>query len=464
MTAAAASSKGSLRLRFACAMLAWLVFGLLATGLGTSLLFRRHMEVQFHEELAVHLLELAALTRLAPDGRPFLDRPLSDPRFGVRGSGFYWQVERDGLPVLRSASMPSGALDPALAHQPDIVHRPAPGPTGPTMTYGFIRPAADGGPALHFLIATDERILNDVVSAFERALWGWLAVLAIGLFGTGTLALMFALKPLDRLGTSVAALRDGGARRMHADWPTEIAPLVADLNALLDTNDLMVSRARLEAGNLAHSLRTSLAILSDEAETLRDGKAGDSASTLLEQCRRIERQLDWHLARARAGTRHGAATAIPAAVEPIVAAMRRLHCSRGLHWAVTGTTTANLAIDPDDFAEIVSNLADNAGKWARSQVAIDWQIVGRSAHIRITDDGPGIPERRKAEMFAVGSRLDERAPGHGLGLAIARDLARHHGGDIALADAGADAVGLRAIVTVPLAATQPDQASVRKQC
>jgi signal transduction histidine kinase len=197
------------------------------------------------------------------------------------------------------------------------------------MTYGFRRAAPDGGPELHYLIATDERILDAIVSSFERDLWRWLTLLAGGLLATGTVVILYALKPLDRLGRAVAAVRQGAARRMDQGWPSEIAPLVTDLNALLGANEAMVARARLEAGNLAHSLRTSLAILTDEAETLRNGAVGDSGATLLEQCRRIERQLDWHLARARAGTRHGAVTPVPEAVAPILTAMQRLHADRG---------------------------------------------------------------------------------------------------------------------------------------
>lgn len=448
----APSFQGSLRLRFAVAMLAWILAGLVVIGLSTSALFRRHVEEQFHDELKVHLVELAGLTRLEEDGRPVLDRPLSDPRYGMPESGFYWQVEREGAPALKSGSFTSGGLDPSIAHQPDIVHRLAKGPTGPTMTYGFTRPAADGGSELHFLIATDERILLDVLSSFDKELWRWLTLLALGLLGTGTLVILYALKPLDRLGRSVAAVRSGAARRMDDGWPAEIAPLVADLNGLLDANDAMVSRARVAAGNLAHSLRTSLAILTDEAESLARGEAGDSADTLLEQCRRIARQLDWHLARARAGARRGAVTDIPDAIVPLANAMQRLHTGRSIAFAVIGKAPARLAVEPEDFAEILSNLADNAGKWARSRVEIDWQLAGVEVFIAVSDDGPGIPEPLRAGMFGVGSRIDERAPGHGLGLAIAQDLARHYGGNIALSGRADGADGLVARLNLPLAA------------
>ncbi len=264
--------------------------------------------------------------------------------------------------------------------------------------------------------------------------------------------ILYALKPLDRLGQSVAAVRSGTARRMDEGWPAEIAPLVADLNGLLDTNDAMVARARVEAGNLAHSLRTSFAILTDEAETLAKGEAGESAATLLEQCRRIARQLDWHLARARASTRHGAVTQLPDAITPITAAMQRLHGGRGIAFNIAGMASTTLAIEPEDFAEILSNLVDNAGKWARGSVVIDWRLFGTEASVTVSDDGPGISASVRASMFAVGNRLDEQTPGHGLGLAIARDLARHYGGDVALDAPDDGSEGLVARINLPLAA------------
>ena len=449
-----ARAAGSLRLRFLLAMLVWISAGLVVIGLSTSALFRRHVEKQFHEELEVHLTELADLTRLDADGRPVLERPLSDPRYAQPDSGFYWQVVRDGHPPLTSASLTSGALETSLAHQPNIVHRLAPGPTGPSMTYGFARPVPGGG-SLHFLIATDERHLDSVIHAFDRELRRWLLLLALGVLGTGFLLVVYTLRPLGRLGQAVADVHAGRARRMDGEWPTEIAPLVADLNGLLDINEDMVTRARIQAGNLAHSLRTSLAILTDEAETLARSRAGDSAVTLLEQSRRMARQLDWHLARARAGVRHGARTELPDAVRSIAGAMERLHAGNAIRFHVQDGTPVALAIEPEDFAEILSNLADNAGKWARSEVRISWAVAQGRALIHIEDDGPGIAEALRSQVFDIGNRLDEQTPGHGLGLAIARDLAVLHGGEIRLGARTDGQPGLSVLLSLDISG-QPD--------
>lgn len=444
-------TRGSLRMRFSLAVLAWIIGGLIVVGVGTSALFTRHIESRFHAELQQHLLELAELTIVSPDGSPRLERPLSDPRYAVPDSGFYWQVDRHGFPPLRSPSVTKGGLDTALAHQPDIFHRPANGPTGVAMTYGFTRPIADGSGYLHYLIATDQRHLDDVTKAFEAELIGWLSLLALALLATGGLVILYTLKPLNRLAGTVAAVRSGSARRMGGKWPSEITPLVHDLDGLLQANEEMVSRARLEAGNLAHGLRTSLAILTDEAETLANGPAGESAITLLDQCRQIERQLDWHLARARAKASFGGqGTEMPDALLPIVAAMRRLHQARTVHFEVTGGPPATLAIDSRDFAEIVSNLADNAGKWATSHVSIGWYTQDGGLCLVFTDDGPGIPAEEIARAFAPGQRLDENIMGNGLGLAIAQDLARLAGGEVRLSARVDGSKGLVATCILPI--------------
>jgi len=420
----------ALRTRFTLAMLVWVVTGLLVVGLSASALFRSHVEQLFHAELEEHLVELIGLTVLDAVGQPHLARPLSDPRFGAERSGYYWQVSRDGGTYLRSPSLVAASLDDRFAHTEGITHIRASGPHGSVMVYGMTRPA-DNGDTTHFLVATDTRNLELLVGDFRRDLLIWLAALAAVLLVGAALALKFATRPLDRLGAAIAAVRDGTAQRMGAPWPAEIAPLAIDLDRLLGSREAMVAAARIEAGNLAHGLRTSLAVLTDEAESLADRPAG---ATLLAECRRIVRQLDWHLARARAVAGQGPVqqTQLPAALAPLISAMTRLHQNRGISFAVTGPPIC-LAIDPDAFAEILSNLLDNAGKWAAAEVLVSWQPDGSRVLLCVTDDGPGIPTDSVCRLFVPGARLDEQVPGHGLGLAIARDLAEKANGTLELA-------------------------------
>ncbi|WP_243452732.1 sensor histidine kinase [Polymorphobacter multimanifer] len=437
-----------LRARFTLAILAFVALGLLAVGLSASALFRSHVEKVFHAELEEHLVELIGLAEVdEPLRGPLgLARPLSDPRFGADRSGYYWQISRDAGPPLRSPSLAGATLDDRLAHSAGITHVRAPGPAGPAMVYGTTR-RADAGDTIHYLVATDTRHLEELVADFRRDLFVWLAALAVALLGGAALALRFATRPLDRLGAAIAAVRAGTLRRMGDQWPIEIAPLATDLDRLLDSREAMVTAARIEAGNLAHGLRTSLAVLTDEAESLSDQPAG---ATLFAECRRIARQLDWHLARARAAAGQGPVrhTRLPDALVPLLSAMTRLHQDRGIVFAANGPPVG-LVIEPEAFAEILSNLLDNAGKWAGGDVDVQWASDGGTVTLLVTDDGPGIPADALERLFVPGVRLDEQVPGHGLGLAIARDLAESANGRLRLGRRGDGRPGTTAELALP---------------
>jgi len=437
-----------LRVRFALAMLLWVAAGLLLVGVSASALFRRHVERTFHAELQEHLIELVGLVDANKAGQPHLTRPLSDPRYGTAGSGYYWQVNRNAAPLLRSPSLAGRRLEDRAARADGITHIRAAGPSGQAMIYGTTQSHRDPARELTFLIATDVRHLDRLVADFRRDLLMWLSALAGLLVAGALLALRYATRPLDALASAIARVRDGTERRMGQPWPAELAPLTADLDRLLDNREAMVTAARIEAGNLAHALRTSLAILTDEAENLADQPAG---TTLLAECRRMARQLDWHLARARAAAGQGVIieTPLPGALMPLIMAMQRLHAARGICFAVDGAP-ARLAIDPEAFAEILSNLLDNAGKWARSSVEVRWRETGDKVVIEVTDDGPGIPAGQVERLWAPGARLDEQTPGHGLGLAIARDLVTAAKGDLQLS---ARADGLPGTTAILMLAT-----------
>jgi signal transduction histidine kinase len=446
--------QSSLRARFTLAMLAWVIGGLLVVGISASALFRRHVEGMFHAELEEHLLELVALTQFDRDGRPRLARPLSDPRFGIAGSGYYWQVSRPGSDPLRSPSLGNRRLTARLQDQQNIVHDniahiSAPGPSGAAMMYGITQEHADARGTLFFLIATDMRHLDDVVAAFRREMLVWLAALTALLIAGALIALRFATRPLDRLATSIARVRSGQAQRMGGAWPKEIVPLAGDLDRLIESREAMVAAARIEAGNLAHGLRTSLAVLADEAENLADHRAG---KTLMAQCTAMARRLDWHLARARAAAGQGAVieTSLPDALDPLISAMRRLHAARSIQFTADGPPV-RAAIDPDAFAEIMSNLLDNAGKWANAQVAVHWQATDGKISIAVIDDGPGIPAGTVDRLWKPGVRLDEKMPGHGLGLAIALDLAQAANGQLALGGRSDQQIGTQATLTLAAA-------------
>lgn len=416
---------GSLRLRFLLAIMLWVALGIGAIWLSATSVFEAHVEQSYHEELDVHVRELGRLTRIGSDGQPVLARPLSDPRYEEPLSGFYWQITSSGKRTLRSESLTRGALDEDIAHSPEIMHRLDTGPTGPAITYGFAKPGPDGKD-IHFVIATDQKELDRLIDSFTHELTLWLVALGALLLATGLVVISFGLRPLSRLAASIARLRAGKSSELEGRYPTEIAPLVIDLNDYIRQNGEMVARARVQAGNLAHSLRTPLAVMMDEAERLADTPGcSQSAGVLIEQAHMMEQQIEYQLARARAsvGSRApGTVSRLPDLLLPVLNAMKRLHPNKHFELA-GGGQEITLPVDPVDLSEVLSILLDNAGKWALKNVTVEVNAPdGDAIEIGIRDDGKGMTPDQIASAFVVGTRFDPGMPGSGLGLAIAKDM------------------------------------------
>ncbi len=449
MSEASTPSSGSLRLRFLLAVTLWVALGIGGIWFTATRVFATHIEDMYHEELEVHVRELARLARLGADGVPYLDRPLSDPRYEEPLSGFYWQVSVPRRPVLKSGSMLQGRLDDTIAHSPDIAHIVETGPTGPAITYGMVE-IAPGGEELHIVIATDQSELDEDIADFTRDLTIWMASLAALLLATGLAIISFGLRPLHRLGEGIARLRAAKADRLEGRYPSEIAPLVGDLNEYIAQNSAIVARSRVQAGNLAHSLRTPLAVITDEAERLSESEpCASSGQALLHQAEAMRHQIEYQLARTRSaiGARvPGRKTMLPELIVPILSAMRRLHPDKQFDLEPLDAP-ALVSVDPVNLTELLSILLDNAGKWARTRVRVSLEIAGDEEFaIEVRDDGPGMTQEHIGRACDIGTRFDENVPGSGLGLAIARDLCADMGSELRLIS-GCD--GLTARITFP---------------
>ena len=258
------------------------------------------------------------------------------------------------------------------------------------------------------------------------------------------------LSALDDLRAQLSAVRGGRERRVEGAYPAEVEPLVADLNALLEHREHAVRRAVAKAGDLAHGLKTPLAVLAQEASRADAAGQRDLAASIEQQVDRMRRQVDYHLAQARAaasGAAPGARCQIAASAEPLARTLLRLHAGRGI------TIDANVPADHtfrgqrEDLDEMLGNLVDNACKWARTRVAIASHARDGVVTIIVDDDGPGLGASMREHVLLRGVRADEAASGSGLGLAIVRDIAEVYGGSIAL-DAS-PLGGLRANLTLP---------------
>ncbi|CAO3453922.1 Sensor histidine kinase AZL_a02790 [Azospirillum argentinense] len=451
MSGGARRLTGSLRFRLLAGAAVWIALALALAGLVLSGLFRDHVARRFEAELTNQLDQLAALVELGADGAPLLRQPLSDPRFRRPLSGLYWQVGPGDAPALRSRSL----WDEALALPPDEVadgdiHRHSvAGPAGRQLSVLERAVTLPNGTApLRMAVAQDEAELRAVVADFNRVLWLSLGALALALIAAAMVQVSVGLRPLVRLRAELAAVRAGRRKRFGGDSPREVQPLLDDLNALLDHSEEVVVRARLQAGNLAHALKTNLAVLANEAE-------GEAAARRVAEMRR---HIDHHMARARAAAARG----LPGVATPVAdsaAALARVMETLQDGGQGGGRVTVAVRVprehvfagEREDLDEMLGNLLDNAMKWAGSRVEVASRLeAGGMLAVVVDDDGPGLPADRRDAVLAPGVRLDESTPGSGLGLAVVRDVARLYGGDLRLGDSPLG--GLRVELVLPAAA------------
>ena len=450
--------RSSLRQRLLLGTLVWILGSIGLTGWLLNSLFSQHLSRQFHAELQTHLNQLAAGLEFDEAGRAVIANPLSDPRLVRPYSGLYWQVDRIGdgtrpneLAVLRSRSL----WDQELTVQDD---RPADGdrhehrvngPDGKPLLLieQVLRPAGRPEQTARLIVAADEELLAGPLLRFRGMLLTALGLLAAGLIGAAIVQVRGGLRPLNRLRDELAQLRDGSRASLGGHYPSEVQPVVDELNAVLARNAEFVERARSQAGNLAHAVKTPLSVMANAAAS----EAGPLAELVGTQVVLARQQIDHHLARARAAAAaqlSGQRCRLRPALDGLLRVMQRLHAGRDVQITVRGCPEPLVFRgEAQDLQEMLGNLLDNAGKWAARQIEVSAATVGKELRIDVDDDGPGIAVGQRTELLQRGVRGDEQVPGSGLGLAIVDDLARLYGGRLELLKAPLG--GLRARLWLP---------------
>ena len=279
-----------------------------------------------------------------------------------------------------------------------------------------------------------------------------MTLIAIALMTIGVLIVHSGLQSFELLRKKLGDVHRGRQRRVTGTYLSEVQPLVDDLNALLEHHERRVKEAVAKAGDLAHGLKTPLAVLSHDADRLAAAGHDDLAATLRQQIQRMRKHVDYHLAHARAaasGATPGARCSVAESVAGIVRTMEKLHAHRGLSFTITSPPEHVVRAERSDVDEILGNLVDNACKWTRRRVAVASELCADHVVITVDDDGAGIPTTMREVVLQRGVRLDEAAPGSGFGLAIVRDLVEIYGGSFTL-DETPDG-GTRARVRLPRA-------------
>ena len=286
--------------------------------------------------------------------------------------------------------------------------------------------------------------------SMAMAHYGLMFIVATGLIVAGLTQARSGLSPLHGLRARLAAMREGRERRIEGEYPDEVQPLVDDLNALLDDREQRVTRALARAGDFAHGLKTPLAMLAQEAEHAAATGHQELAAIVDEQVVRMRRQVDYHLAHARASAvraTSGARCSVMESAAGLVRALQRLHADRGLALVLSVPSDHVVRVQRVDLDEMLGNLIDNACRWARSRVAIESTATDAGMVITIEDDGPGLDDAMRDAVLQRGVRADQAAPGSGLGLAIVSDLVELYGGSLVL-ERSPDG-GLRARLRLP---------------
>jgi len=445
------ASQGSLARRMALIAAGWILILLLGGGVALERSLVNLVERNFDEQLDYMLTAMIASAEVQPGGEVSFYRALGDQRFLEPGSGLYWQISGEGREDFASRSLWDRSLEVRADHIDNEVHiydsdqfdsEPL-----RVAERSVILPGSET--QWWFTVASARGELDFQINRIRSILIWSFVVLGLGLFFMTLLQIRYGLSPLRRVRLAIQRLRTTGANRITDPLPTEVEPLVDELNALLDHSEKQAEEARTHAGNLAHALKTPLTVLTNAATA----KAPDLGDAVIRETRTMQRHVDHHLARARAVGRRAvghARTPIGESARAVQRAVERLY--KNVRFDIDGKDGTLVTMERQDLDEILGNLIENAAKYGGGSVfvTLDAEPESKQCVTWVEDDGAGIPEAERERIFDRGARLDTSKPGTGLGLAIVRDVAEIYGGSVELAESE-DLGGLLVKLSLPRA-------------
>jgi signal transduction histidine kinase len=429
----------------------WITVLLLGGGYALDRVLTSSLIENFDKQLEYVLNAMIAASEIGPDGEVRFNRPPADQRFLEPYSGVYFQVSGEGADSFPSRSLWDRRLQVDAAHNDVDLHtydsKEFEDEPLRIVERDVILPGSEV--RWRFQVAQSREIIDRQIRDLRATLIRSFVALGIGLLVLAALQAFYGLWPLRRVRSEVVAIRSGKQSRISENFPREIFPLVRELNELLAHSEEQAEEARRHAGNLAHALKTPLTVITNAATA----QSEDLADTVCREATVMRRQVDHHLARARAiGRRaslHARAT-VWESLEAVERAVSRLYPSVTVD--IAGDREASVRVERQDLDEMLGNLVENASKYGHGRVFVTVeQVADKGVEIMVEDDGPGIPSEEREPIFARGARLDTTGkPGTGLGLAIVRDVAEIYGGSIRLEDSE-DLGGLLARLTLPAA-------------
>ena len=464
-TAGAASDgarvRGSIARRMLVAAAIWSAVVLLIAGWSLQAFYRTETDQQLDLSLDDTLRTLAGAVNSEQGQITVDDAKLPrDERFSLPLLGRYWafidlSAENEVVRTRKSlsffdedAGVAADVRAEALKQKGAVLHLDAPGPDDKQMRLGLQAVTFPDRPEPLLLYAAIDRTSADAsVGSFTLRLGIALGVLAIGLIGGVLVLIRYGLRPLHEIEDKLGDVRAGRRDKLDGEYPSELSPLVREINTLITHNRNVVDRARTHVGNLAHALKTPLAVLKNEA------KGSDKLSDLVRrQTEAMTSNVNSYLKRAQAAAQAevlGVRTEVKEPVEGIARMLERLHRGKGVAIDVDVDPKAVFRGERGAFDELVGNLLENAAKWCKSRVNVTVTRNDDGMEVKVDDDGPGLPAEHRAKALERGKRLDESEPGTGLGLSIVSELADIYGGRLHLEDSPIG--GLRARLVLPAA-------------
>ncbi|GAN13374.1 putative two-component histidine kinase [Sphingomonas paucimobilis NBRC 13935] len=439
---------GSLSRRMILIAAGWIMVLLAGGGFALDRVLVSAITQNFDDRLAYVLRSLLVSAEIQ-QGEVWFSREPADQAFLEPGSGVYWQVSAPGREAFPSRSLWDRQLAYGTRHNDDAIHTynssQFPDEKLRIVERDVKLPGSDV--RWRFQVAQSRQGLDAQIAALRRTLVRSFALLGIGLLLMAAFQTFYGLRPLRRVREEIAAMRAGKANRVSDAMPNEVAPMVEELNALIEHNERQAEEARRHAGNLAHALKTPLTVIMNAATA----RADDLADTVIREARTMRRQVDHHLARARAvgrrGSAHSRAEVWPS-LESVERAVGRLY--RHVRIDVDGPKDLVVHVERQDLDEMLGNLVENAAKYGGGSVFVTVAAQAGFVEILVEDDGTGIPENERVRIFDRGVRLDTGKPGTGLGLAIVRDVAEIYGGTVSLEESE-DLGGLLVRLRLPAA-------------
>ncbi len=453
--ASKAAPSGSLSRRMISIAAAWILLLLVGGGIALDRVLVTAITRNFDDQLDYVLTAMIASAETDPAGEVRLNRPLGDQRFLEPNSGLYWQVSGKGFEAFPSRSLWDRRLAYGGVHRDRASHFYDSGQFGAEKLRVVERDITlPLSPTVwRFQVAQTRVGLDEQIGTLRKTLIRSYALLGLGLFVMAALQTLYGLWPLRKLRVAIADMRAGRTRRIEqARLPREVAPLVDELNALIEHNETQAEEARRHAGNLAHALKTPLTVIMNAATARANGDTDQElGDTVIREAATMRRQVDHHLARARAVGRRGLAHTRTAAWPSLQAVERAIgHLYPNVRVAIAGDQTASVRVERQDLDEMLGNLIENASKYGGGSVFVTVVRLGTLVSFEVEDDGPGIPVEARTRIFDRGARLDTGKPGTGLGLAIVRDVAEIYGGTVMLGESE-DLGGLVATLSLPIA-------------